>query len=52
MVGLLLEIGRGRRAMEDLRTLIEDPHPGAPIQTAPALGLTLERVYYRRSPLW
>jgi tRNA pseudouridine38-40 synthase len=52
MVGVLLEIGRGRRAMEDLRTLIDDPQPGAPIQTAPASGLTLERVYYRRSPLW
>jgi tRNA pseudouridine38-40 synthase len=52
MVGVLLEIGRGRRAIEDLRTLIEDPQPGAPIQTAPASGLTLERVYYRRSPLW
>jgi len=52
MVGALLEIGRGRWAVEDLRTLIEDPQPGAPIQTAPASGLTLERVYYRRSPLW
>ncbi len=52
MVGVLLEIGRGRRTVEDLRNLIEDPRPGAQIQTAPASGLTLERVYYRRSPLW
>lgn len=52
MVGVLLEIGLGRRTLGDLRSLIEDPRPGAPIQTAPASGLTLERVYYRRSPLW
>ncbi len=51
MVGALLEIGWGRRTVGDLRTLIEHPQPGAPIQTAPAVGLTLERVYYRRSPL-
>jgi len=51
MVGALLEIGWGRRTVEDLRGLIEHPQPGAPIQTAPASGLTLERVYYRRSPL-
>ncbi len=52
MVGALLEIGWGRRTVEDFHNLIEHPRPGAPIQTAPASGLTLERVYYRRSPLW
>jgi len=52
MVGALLEIGWSRRTVEDFRALIEHPQPGAPIQTAPASGLTLERVYYRRSPLW
>jgi tRNA pseudouridine38-40 synthase len=49
MVGAALEVGRGRRRLEDLRALIEDPQPGAPIQTAPAAGLTLHRVVYRRS---
>jgi len=52
MVGALLEIGRGRRSLDDLLDLIDHPRPGAPIKTAPASGLTLERVYYRRSPLW
>lgn len=47
MVGALLEVGSGTRGLEDLRALIENPQPGAPIRTAPAGGLCLEHVYYR-----
>ncbi len=47
MVGVLLEVGWGRRTVEDVRTLLAQPQPGARVQTAPARGLTLERVYYR-----
>ncbi len=50
MVGLLLEIGSGRRDPDEVSALLDDPHPGAPIKTAPAAGLCLERVYYRRAP--
>ena len=50
MVGALLEVGRGRRSIDQLRGLLENPIPGAPLQTAPAAGLTLERVYYRETP--
>ena len=50
MVGAVLEVGCGRRRLDDLRCLIEDPRPGAKIQTAPASGLCLERVYYRQAP--
>ena len=50
MVGALLEVGRGRRSAADLAALIECPAPGAPLPTAPARGLTLERVFYRPSP--
>ena len=50
MVGAALEVGCGRRRLDDLRSLIEDPRPGAQIQTAPAAGLCLERVYYRQAP--
>ncbi len=50
MVGALLEVGWGKRDPDDLRALIEHPEPGSPIRTAPAHGLCLERVYYRRSP--
>jgi tRNA pseudouridine38-40 synthase len=50
MVGALLEVGRGRRAVADLAQLLADPRPGAPILTAPARGLTLERVFYRPDP--
>ncbi len=48
MVGAALEVGQGRRRLEDFRALMEHPQPGAPIRTAPAAGLTLHRVYYRR----
>lgn len=50
MVGALLEVGRARRTIDDLRSLIENPRPGASITTAPPSGLSLERVYYRRYP--
>jgi tRNA pseudouridine38-40 synthase len=47
MVGALLEVGWGRRTLEDFLGLLEAPRPGARVWTAPARGLTLERVYYR-----
>jgi len=50
MVGALLEVGSGARHVDDLRNLIENPRPGAPIRTAPAHGLCLEHVYYRSCP--
>jgi tRNA U38,U39,U40 pseudouridine synthase TruA len=50
MVGALLEVGWGRRTIDQLDELLSDPIPGAPLQTAPAAGLTLERVYYRTTP--
>ncbi len=51
MVGVLLEVGRRRKTLDDLRRLLDHPTPGASIQTAPAAGLCLEKVYYRRVPL-
>lgn len=50
MVGALLEVGTGQRDLDDLKNLIDDPQPGARIRTAPAHGLCLEHVYYRRCP--
>jgi tRNA U38,U39,U40 pseudouridine synthase TruA len=50
MVGALLEVGLGEREVDDLKNLIENPRPGAPIRTAPAHGLCLEHVYYRSCP--
>ncbi len=47
MVGAVLEVGWGRRDVDDLRALLDRPMPGAPVWTAPARGLTLEKVYYR-----
>jgi tRNA pseudouridine38-40 synthase len=49
MVGALLEVGRGRRDPDWLLDLLARPQPGAPIETAAAAGLTLEKVYYRRN---
>lgn len=47
MVGAALEVGWGRRTLADLSELLETPRPGARVWTAPARGLTLEKVYYR-----
>ncbi|MCP4898103.1 MAG: tRNA pseudouridine(38-40) synthase TruA [bacterium] len=47
MVGALLEVGSGRRSIAEFDQLRNVPQPGAAIQTAPAVGLTLEQVYYR-----
>jgi len=49
MVGALFEIGRGRMSDSELVDLIDSPTPGASVPTAPARGLTLERVIYRAS---
>jgi len=47
MVGAVLEVGWQRRSEADFRRLLEAPRTGQRIATAPAQGLTLERVYYR-----
>jgi len=51
MVGALLDVGRGQLALADFARLLDDPTPGAPLRTAPARGLTLERVFYRGTSL-
>lgn len=52
LVGALLEVASGRRSREWLVALLaggeSDPEP----PTAPASGLTLEHVYYRRRQNW
>ena len=50
MVGALLAVGGGRMTTDDIVDLLDHPRPGAPLPTAPASGLSLERVYYRSSP--
>ncbi|MEE4270847.1 MAG: tRNA pseudouridine(38-40) synthase TruA [Thermoanaerobaculales bacterium] len=50
MAGALLELGCGRMTFAELRRLVDEPTPGAHLPTAPAKGLTLERVFYRSSP--
>lgn len=51
MVAALLEVGRDRLCVDDVQEMIASPQPGRPLPTAPARGLTLERVLYRRTPL-
>jgi tRNA pseudouridine38-40 synthase len=48
MVGAAVAAGRRRLTIGDLEDLLASPSPGAPVLTAPAQGLTLERVYYHR----
>jgi len=47
MMGALLEVGWGKRSLQQLQELLEVPQPGAAIKTAPSKGLTLEAVVYR-----
>ena len=47
MVGALLQVGQGTLDTGVFRQLIEEPLPGTARWTAPARGLTLEKVYYR-----
>lgn len=49
MVGALLEVGRGRRTIDEIRSLLEEPEPGASVTTAPAAGLSLEHIYYQKA---
>lgn len=51
MVGAVLDVGSGRLPPAGLEELLVSPRPGARVHTAPARGLTLERVFYRHSPL-
>jgi len=46
MVGLLMEVGWGRRSVADVARFLDDPEPGRAVWTAPGRGLTLERVFY------
>jgi len=46
LVGTLLEVGRGRRSVDDFSALLAGAPRGAAGPTAPAHGLTLERVDY------
>ncbi len=45
-VGALVEVGRGGRTLEWLGDLLHDPRTRPPAPTAPAHGLTLEKVLY------
>ncbi len=46
IVGTLLEVGRGKRGVDDLQRLLEGQPRSEAGPTAPARGLTLERVGY------
>ncbi len=51
MVGTLFEVGLGQMSIDEFRDLLDRPRTGAPTPTAKAKGLTLEKVFYRASPL-
>jgi tRNA pseudouridine38-40 synthase len=46
IAGTLLEVGLGRRSVADFRALLSGAPRSAAGATAPAQGLTLERVWY------
>lgn len=49
IVGAVLEVGRGAQEVDWLAALLAAPTTHPPAPTAPAHGLTLERVHYRRT---
>jgi tRNA pseudouridine38-40 synthase len=50
IVGTLLEVGRGQRSIDDIQRLLDGRPRSEAGPTAPARGLTLERVGY--PPEW
>jgi tRNA pseudouridine38-40 synthase len=50
MVGVIVEIGRGRMPVSDVETLLAHPSATPAALTAPASGLFLERVFYEDDP--
>jgi len=48
----LIDVGRGKLSPEDAGRLLEMKARSEWIVTAPARGLTLEKVYYRRPKAW
>jgi len=52
LAGVLIDVGRGKLSPEDAGRLLEMKARSEWIVTAPARGLTLEKVYYRRPKAW
>ena len=46
IAGILIDVGRGKIGLEDVRKLILGKQIDSEVQTAPAKGLTLMKVYY------
>ncbi len=51
LVGVLVDVGRGRKAVADIEGLLERSVPGPISSAVPAKGLTLEAVAYDRARL-
>lgn len=50
IVGTLLEVGKGRKTVEDFKKILEAKNRSAASATAPAHGLFLKTVHYKRYP--
>jgi tRNA pseudouridine38-40 synthase len=46
IVGVLVEVGKGKLNDKDILAYLEEHHPEIAVNTAPASGLFLEKVYY------
>ena len=49
LVGTMVEVARGRYTVQDFRDYIQQPDKEAPVVSAPAKGLVLDRVHYDTS---
>lgn len=50
MVGTLLEVGKGRLAVEGVKNLLDNPRPGTAGPALPACGLFLTYIHYPHFP--
>lgn len=46
MVGALIDVGKGKNTKEDIVNLLNSPKTDKMLSTAPAKGLTLDKIYY------
>ncbi|MDA1078026.1 MAG: hypothetical protein O2908_03145, partial [Verrucomicrobia bacterium] len=47
MVGAMIDVGLGRIAPEEISELLKTTHRSARVVSAPARGLSMEKVFYR-----
>lgn len=48
LVGTMVRVAQGKMTMNEFKTALEEPGSGIPTYTAPARGLVLQKVFYKK----